>query len=77
MWEYGGFLESVQQYVFTKGGLLESHVIGTCELWARTQGTGIISMNAREGLQPNRVTLGGVLNACASIVALKEGRLGV
>jgi len=47
MWECGGCLESVQQDVFTKCGLLECHVIGTCELWARTQGTGIISMNAR------------------------------
>jgi pentatricopeptide repeat protein len=27
-----------------------------------------------EGLQSDRVTLGGVLNACASLVALKEGR---
>jgi pentatricopeptide repeat protein len=27
-----------------------------------------------EGLQPDHVTLGGVLNACVSVVALKEGR---
>ncbi len=27
-----------------------------------------------KGLQPDSVTLGGVLNACASVVALKEGR---
>ncbi|CAM6051192.1 unnamed protein product [Sphagnum compactum] len=27
-----------------------------------------------EGLQPDPVTMGGVLNACASVAALKEGR---
>jgi hypothetical protein len=40
----------------------------------RAGGTGTISTNATGGVQPNSVTFVGVLNACASVLALEEGR---
>jgi pentatricopeptide repeat protein len=43
-------------------------------MWARAEGIGTISKNATGGVQPNSVTFVGVLNACATIVALEEGR---
>ncbi|CAK9234622.1 unnamed protein product [Sphagnum troendelagicum] len=49
-------------------------MIGTCAMWARAEGIGTISKNAQEGVQPNSVTFVGVLNACASVVVLEEGR---
>jgi hypothetical protein len=46
MWEPGGCLESVQQDAILRCGQLDSHDIGTCEMWARTESTGTISPNA-------------------------------
>jgi hypothetical protein len=42
-------LESVQQDAISKCGHLECYGIGTCEMWARAEGTGTISTNATEG----------------------------
>jgi pentatricopeptide repeat protein len=58
-----------------KCGFLECIDIGTCEMWARTEGTGIVSTNARQRFSARSCYLGGSdMNACASVVALKEGR---
>ncbi len=43
-------------------------------MWTRTEGIATISMNEADGLQPNPVTFVRVLNACASVGALEEGR---
>jgi pentatricopeptide repeat protein len=40
----------------------------------RAKGTGTIFTNAKEGVKPDSVTFVGVVNACASLVALEEGR---
>jgi hypothetical protein len=46
-------------------------MIGTCAMWARTPGC--ISPNAT-GRCTTFVCIPGVLNACADVVALEEGR---
>jgi pentatricopeptide repeat protein len=43
-------------------------------MWGKGEGTGTISTNATGRVQPDRVTFVGVLNACASVAALEEGR---
>jgi hypothetical protein len=41
----------------------------------RAEGTGTVPTNATgRYAQPNSVTFVGVLNACASMIALEEGR---
>jgi hypothetical protein len=40
---------SVQQDAILKCGHLDRHDVGTCEMWARAQGTGTILMNATGG----------------------------
>jgi hypothetical protein len=68
-------LESVQQVVISKCGHLDCHDIGTYEMGARAEGSGTTSTKAAGKCGcPNSVTFVGVLNACASIVALEEGR---
>ncbi len=64
-------MESVQQDAISKCGHLEHHDIGACEMWARAEGTWTIQ---QEGVQPDSVTFVGVLKACASMVAIEEGR---
>jgi pentatricopeptide repeat protein len=39
-------------------------------MWARTEGAGQLQ---QEGVLPNSGTFGGLLNVCASVVALEEG----
>ncbi len=47
MWESQGCLESdIQRNVISRCGLVEYHDIGTCEMQARAEGTGSISINA-------------------------------
>jgi pentatricopeptide repeat protein len=43
-------------------------------MWARAQGTGTILTNATGGYATKLCYFSGVLNACASGVALEEGR---
>jgi pentatricopeptide repeat protein len=45
---------------------------GTCEVWPRPEGTGIISSNAAARGDP--VTFVGVLIACARVAALEDSR---
>jgi pentatricopeptide repeat protein len=56
-------------------GLLDFFDSRTCELWTRAEGNGTISTNAtRKNGARHSHFCGGVLNACASVVALEEGR---
>jgi hypothetical protein len=45
-----------------------------CETWARAEGTETVSTMQQEDVRPTSVTFVGVLNACASVVVLEEGR---
>jgi pentatricopeptide repeat protein len=65
---------SVQQDAISKCGHLEHHDIGTCEMWARAEGTWTISTDGTGRCVPDSVTFVGVLKACASMVAIEEGR---
>ncbi len=68
-------MDSVQENAILRCGHLECCDIGTCEMQARAEGLGTISTNVQqEGVQPNSVTFMGVLNACANLIALEEGR---
>jgi pentatricopeptide repeat protein len=68
-------LENVQQVSISKCGHLDCHDIGTYGMGARAEGSGTTSTKATGKCRcPNSVTFVGVLNACASIVALEEGR---
>jgi hypothetical protein len=46
MWEHGRCLESVQQDAILRCGHLDKHDIGTCVMWAGSEGAGTISTNA-------------------------------
>jgi pentatricopeptide repeat protein len=72
MWEPGRGLESVQEDVIMQCSHVGYHYIGTCEMWARTEE--LCCQMQWEGVQPDSVTFVGVLNACASVFALEEGR---
>jgi pentatricopeptide repeat protein len=74
MWEHGGCLESVKQDAISRYDHLDCYDIWTCEMWARAEGTGIISGNTTGRCATKRFYFCGVLNACASMVALEEGR---
>ncbi len=67
-------MESVQQDAILRCGHLKCHSIGTCEIWPRAEGTGTILTSATGGLLPNLVTFVGVLNACANMIVVEEGR---
>jgi pentatricopeptide repeat protein len=69
-------MESFQQDTISKCSHLECNDIWACETRAREEGTGIVSSNATGGRRcaARPVTFIGVLNACASILALEEGR---
>jgi hypothetical protein len=69
-----GCLESDQQDTISKCGHLDCHDIGTCEMQAKVESNGIIFTNATGRYVTELVMFVGVLNACASIVALEEGR---
>jgi len=69
-------LESVQEDALTDCGLLDCYDIWTCEMWGGPQGIRSFSANATSSLKPNPVNFVGVLNACAGLVALEEGRRG-
>jgi hypothetical protein len=43
-------------------------------MWAGQKALGHLQQIQQEGVHPSSVTFVGVLNACASIVALEEGR---
>ncbi len=43
-------------------------------MWASTEGVSIILTNAKGRVKPDRVTVVGILNVCASVGALKEGQ---
>jgi len=72
MWSHGRGFKSFQQDALTSCGLLDSHDIGTCEIWTRTEGIGTFSTMQCEGMPPNPATFVGLLNACASVMALEE-----
>jgi hypothetical protein len=44
-------------------------------MWARQKALKLSEWMQQEGVQPDSVSFVGVLNACASIVALEEGSL--
>ncbi len=68
-------LESVQIDAILKNGHLGHHDIRMCEMWARAEGTHLLLWQMhQEGVQANTITFMAVLNMCASIVAIKEGR---
>ncbi|CAM6019343.1 unnamed protein product [Sphagnum balticum] len=73
MQEHGGGLESVQQDAIARCGPLHRNDIWTCEMWTRPGGIGIQQMQ-QEGVRPSHITFIGVLNACASVAALDEGK---
>ncbi len=52
MWEHGGCIWSVQQDPVAQCGLLECNYFGACEMWARVEGCGTISMNAKGRCAP-------------------------
>ncbi len=54
--------------------LFECHDFGTCEMWTRAEGIGTISANAMGSGGAKPCYFIGVLNACASIMELEEGR---
>jgi hypothetical protein len=55
--------------------LLGCHHIRRCEMQARAEGTGVILANLQlDGMQPISFTFMGVLNTCASVVPLGEGK---
>jgi hypothetical protein len=43
-------------------------------MWARKIALKVYQQMQQEGVQPDSVTSVGVLNACASVMALEEGR---
>jgi len=53
---------------------LDYHDIGTCKMWASTAGTRIIFDKRTMKVCGQTVTIVGMLNACASILELEEGR---
>ncbi len=67
-------LESIQKDAISRCGHLDHHDVGTCEMWAMAEGTGTISTNATGGCMPKPCYFVGILNACASIVALEVCR---
>ncbi len=48
--------------------------MGTCEMGQGQKALELFRQMQEEGVCPNSFTFVGVLNACASIVALEEGR---
>jgi len=48
--------------------------MGTCEIWARAEGTGTISTNAREVVRRDSATFVAVLNTFGSVVAIEDSR---
>ncbi len=48
------------------------HDPGTCEMWAGKED--IRAILRHEGVEPVPVNFVGVLNACASVAALEEGK---
>ncbi len=65
-------MESLQQDAILRYGHLECHGIGTCEM--QQEALELFQQMQQEGVQPNSVTFVGVLNVCASVLALEEGR---
>jgi pentatricopeptide repeat protein len=57
-----------------KCGILECHGFGTCEIGQGQKALELFRQMQQEGVQPGPVTFVGVLNACASVVALGKGR---
>ncbi len=67
MWEHGGCFSSVQLDTFTQCGHLEHVKCGEREKTLKP-----FQQMQQEGVQPDPVTFVGVLNACASVAALKK-----
>jgi hypothetical protein len=73
MWKHEGCSER-QQDSASRCGHLDGHDIGTCEVRGRHKALKLFPKMQAEGVQPDSFTFVGVLNACASLVALEEGR---
>jgi len=66
-------LENFQQDAILICGLLDHHDIGLCEIQAKMEGTKAISTNATR-CAAKLCYFCGVLKACASTIALYEGK---
>ncbi len=69
-----GCLESVQQDAILRCAHMDHHYVGISEVWARAEVTGTILTNEPRRCATKPVTFVWVLNACASVLALEEGR---
>ncbi len=75
MWEHGGCSECIQQDAVSRCGYLDCHDIWTCECGEGHKAMELFQqMQEEKGVQPDSFTFVGALNACASLVALEEGR---
>jgi hypothetical protein len=72
MWEHGGGSESVQQDALTQCGLLECYDTGTHDVVKGRRHWNYFGKWNRK--VDSQITFVAVLNACASIVAIEEGR---
>ncbi len=67
-------MDNVQQHPILKCGNLECHDLGICEIWPGQKALELFGHMQMKGVSPDAVTFVGVLNSCASVVALEEGR---
>jgi hypothetical protein len=67
-------LEHVQQDAILKHGHLDCHDSGTHEMWARAKGTRTILTNETGRCATRCTYICGNVNACASVVAIEDGR---
>ncbi len=69
-------MESVQQDAISRCGHLEQHeILGHVKYGQGQQAVELFQQMQQEGVQPDSVSFVGVLNACASVVAIEEGQV--
>jgi hypothetical protein len=59
--------------LFNKMPMLENVSLGTCETWATTKGTSIVSTDLQQGILWYSITFVGLLNRIVNIVTFQKG----